>query len=76
MKTQPYSVRLPDDLRKPLTEMAERDRRTLHSLILMLLDDAVQARRAESTGSGSEASADLHAPMPQAQNASRVVFAG
>lgn len=41
-KTTMFSMRLPDDLRKKLEEMANREGRTLTNLIIYLLRKAVE----------------------------------
>lgn len=45
MNATPYSVRLPADMKNELTRWAESEHRSLHSLILQLLDEAIRRRQ-------------------------------
>ncbi len=40
----PISIRLPDDLRPRLDDLAEAERRSLANLIVVLLEEALSAR--------------------------------
>jgi hypothetical protein len=73
---KPYSLRLPSEMRGPLTAWAAADHRKLHSLILKLLDDALQAHRAGEPESVNAASAFHQQPMRQVLSASVVEDAG
>jgi hypothetical protein len=39
-----FTLRLPEDLHAALSEMAEDDARSLHSMVLVILRDAVNRR--------------------------------
>jgi hypothetical protein len=52
----PFSVRLPAELRRELEQWAAADMRSLHSLILVILRDALAAQRQAAPGSESAAS--------------------
>ena len=39
-----FALRLPDDLHKRLVKVAEAERRSLHSQILVLLEQALEGR--------------------------------
>lgn len=42
-----FTLRIPDDLHEQLKSIADQDMRSLHSQILVLLQEAVAARRTE-----------------------------
>ena len=66
----PYSLRLPADMKAGLTDWAEADRRTLHSLLLVVIDDALQAHRAGSPAAANAMTAYQPRPTGQAPHAS------
>lgn len=76
MTSTPYSLRLPLEMRDALTQWAEHDRRTLHSLILVLLDDALQVHRAESRATANAANAYRPVPTVRVLTASLPESAG
>ena len=47
MKT--LSIRLPDELHKALTELAEKERRSLNNLIVVILEQAVRLAEEEKS---------------------------
>jgi len=40
---KPFTLRLPPELYEPISEMADRQRRSLHGQVLYLLDQALEA---------------------------------
>jgi len=58
----PFSVRLPVEMRQQIEALAEREMRTLHSMVLVLLRDALEARLQAEAGSSSAESGDLSRP--------------
>ena len=53
----PYSIRIPEEMRDEIKMMADADHRSLHSMILRLLDDALAMRRAGAPGLANATSA-------------------
>jgi len=50
----PFSVRLPVEMRQQIESMAEQEMRSLHSMVLVLLRSALEARlQAEATSSSA-----------------------
>jgi hypothetical protein len=43
-----FLLRLPPDIHAEIKEMAEKDRRSLHAQILVLLEEAIAVRREQS----------------------------
>jgi len=60
----PVSVRLPPAMRAELDQWAAADMRSLHSLLLVILRDALAARRRSQPGAENAASGDPPPPMP------------
>ena len=58
----PFSVRLPVEMRQQIEALAEREMRTLHSMVLVLLRDALAVRLQADKGSSSAESGDLSRP--------------
>ena len=58
----PFSVRLPVEMRQQIEALAEQEMRTLHSMVLVLLRDALEARLQAEAGSSSAESGDLSRP--------------
>ena len=46
---QTLSIRLPDELHKALTELAEQERRSLNNLIVVILEQAVRLAEEEKS---------------------------
>jgi hypothetical protein len=66
----PYSLRLPPAMKADLTDWAAEDRRTLHSLLLIVIDDALQAHHARSPAAANAMTAYQPRPTGQAPLAS------
>jgi hypothetical protein len=49
----PFSVRLPVEMRQQIEALAEQEMRTLHSMVLVLLRDALEGRLQAEAGSSS-----------------------
>lgn len=45
MSTPPIHIRLPDDLREAVEELAQREDRTILGMIRKLLREAIEARK-------------------------------
>ena len=58
----PFSVRLPVEMRQQIEALAEQEMRTLHSMVLVLLRDALEARLQAEAGSSSAESGDPSRP--------------
>ena len=58
----PFSVRLPVEMRQEVELLAAQEMRSLHSMILVLLRDALQARRQAGSGASSASSGDPGGP--------------
>jgi hypothetical protein len=43
-----YTIRIPEDLHARMAELAEKDRRSLHAEMLILMEEAVAARQRTS----------------------------
>lgn len=52
-----FLLRLPPELHSEMKELAERDRRSLHAEILVLLEEATAARREAQSEQGSKLAA-------------------
>lgn len=72
---QPYSFRLPVEIRNQLETWAASEHRQLSEQILHILADALVARRAECAESGSPAPDLQHRPMPATGHASQAGYA-
>ena len=60
----PFSIRLPHDMREDLEALARAQYRSLHSLILEILADALLARRKEQEESENVANVVPRSPTP------------
>jgi len=58
----PFSVRIPAEMRQQLEQMAEQELRSLHSLVLVLLRDALEARLQAEAKSLSAGNGDPDQP--------------
>jgi hypothetical protein len=68
---KPYSIRIPPDMRSQINQLAEKDRRSQHSMILLLLEDALLMRHAAEQAPLSEAYASPVPPAPLSAGASQ-----
>ena len=74
-KPTPLSLRIPRDEHEEIRRMAAQDRRSVHSMLLILLDDGLAMHRAKAQASSSAKSASHEPPAVQSLDASPLVDA-